>query len=34
MREVLEDWRTGLIVPKWQGKGDVQDPGITGVLHS
>ena len=29
MREgsVPDEWRTGLIVPIWKGKGDVQDPG-------
>ena len=24
---IPEEWRTGLIVPIWKGKGDVQDPG-------
>ena len=26
-RKVPEEWRTGLIVPIWKKKGDVQDPG-------
>ena len=25
--KVPEDWRTGLIVPIWERKGDAQDPG-------
>ena len=25
--KVPEEWRTGLIVPIWKKKGDVQDPG-------
>ena len=35
---IPEDWRTGLIVPIWKGKGDVQDPGkyrgITLLSHA
>ena len=39
MREgnISEEWRTGLIVPVWKGKGDVHDPekyrGITLLGH-
>ena len=25
--KVPEDWRIGLIIPIWKGKGDAQDPG-------